>query len=54
MDEEAMKEQIQRVQDIERKADIFLGEEVNTISYHDYEKILVDSEVREKLAITLM
>ena len=53
-DARALEEQKKQAAELERKTNMFFTNELNTMSYDEYDRMMDDDEVREKLTLTLM
>ena len=51
---EAIREQLGHLKAIEKKVDNFFSEQVNTLSYCEYEGLLEEGDVRDKIAMRLI
>ena len=43
-----------RIDEVEAKTQHFLKEDMENVSYYEYDDMLADPEIREKLAMTLI
>ena len=50
----AIENHMARIKEVEDKTAIFFSDAVNSLSYQEYEKLMQDPEVRDKIAQTLV